>query len=290
MKRILAVFLFITFCIHPVAAQIIDVHLHAFTSDFKTQGSSFGFEPVKTADEMLQKTIQKMNAHDIKYGIVSGILESIDIYAKADTRFIPAYSDREELIDINQFESLVKSGKIKVFGEIMAVYKGTTLADPIYQPYLKICEQYDIPVAVHTGGSGPNAQKKWPNYRIYYGDPLLIEDVFANYPNLKVNLMHAGGSFYQHTLRLMAGYRNVYADLGHRLWDSNMSKDWAVKFLKLAKEYGVLERVLFGSDQMYWPDTITASVEFIESLDFLTEEDKNLIFYESGKKFLGIEE
>ena len=199
-------------------------------------------------------------------------------------------ADRKDLIPIDQFEEMVKSGKIKVFGEITAVYKGTTLADSIYQPYLKICENYGIPVAYHSGGSSPTAHRTWPNYRIYHGDPLLIEDVLVKYPKLKVNLMHAGGAFYEHTLRMMGGYRNLYADLGILLWTTPRSKDYANKFLFSAKEYGVLDHVLFGSDQMMWPEAITASIEYLNSLDFLTEEEKRMILYENGKKFLGIEE
>jgi predicted TIM-barrel fold metal-dependent hydrolase len=184
----------------------------------------------------------------------------------------------------------VKTGKIKVFGEIMAVYKGFTLMHPSYQPYLEICEQYGIPIAYHTGGSSPTAQRSWPNYRIYHGDPLLIEDVLAKYPSLKINLMHAGGVFFEHTLRLMGGYRNLYADLGILLWTTPRSKDYALRFLKSAKKYGLLDRVLFGSDQMMWPDAITSSIDFLNSLDFLTEEEKQMILYQNGLKFLGIEE
>ena len=87
------------------------------------------------------------------------IIESLDRYTKADKRFIPGYQDyQENLIPVKQFEEYVIAGKIKVFGEIMAVYKGKTLADSMYQPYLAICEKYGIPVAYHSGGSFPNAQ------------------------------------------------------------------------------------------------------------------------------------
>ena len=67
-----------------------------------------------------------------------------------------------------------------------------------------------------------------------------------------------------------------------------MTKDFAVKFLKSAKAYGFIDRVLFGSDQMVWPNAITNSIDFLNDLDFLTEDEKEMIFYKTAKKFLGI--
>ena len=183
----------------------------------------------------------------------------------------------------------VRAGKIKVFGEVMAVYKGLKLTDSIYQPYLAICEKYGIPVAYHSGGSFPNAQQLgWPKYRIALGDPFLIEDVLVRYPKLKLYLMHAGENFFENTLRMMDGYPNLYADLGVEMWLHPMTKDFAVKFLKSAKAYGFLDRVLFGSDQMVWPEAITSSINFLNSLDFLSKEEKEMIFYRNAKRFLNI--
>ena len=192
---------------------------------------------------------------------------------------------------IQQFEEYILSGKIKIFGEVMAVYKGRTLNDPIYQPYLAICEKHGVPVAYHSGGSFPNAQNLgWPRYRIALGDPFLIEDVLVKYPKLKLYLMHAGENFYENTLRMMDGYPNLYADLGVEMWLHPMTKDFAVKFLRSAKEYGVLGRVMFGSDQMVWPESITSSINFLTALEFLTKEEKEMILYKNAKRFLGLKD
>ena len=100
--------------------------------------------------------------------------------------------------------------------------------------------------------------------------------------------MHAGENFYENTLRMMDGYPNLYADLGVEMWLHPMTKDFAVKFLKSAKDYGFLDRVMFGSDQMVWPEAITSSINFLNSLDFLTKEEKEMIFYKNAKIFLGL--
>jgi predicted TIM-barrel fold metal-dependent hydrolase len=271
------------------SAQVIDVHMHSYTEkDFWVGKARNGFESSKTTKEHLEQTIQKMNRHKIEYAVICGTIESIDRYTKADKRFIPAYQDYEEtLMPIKQFEEYIQTGKIKVFGEVMAVYKGKTLADSMYQPYLAICEKYGVPVAYHTGGSFPNAQQfGWPKYRIALGDPFLIEDVLVKYPKLKLYLMHAGENFYENTLRMMDGYPNLYADLGVELWLHPLTKDYGTKFLKSAKEYGLLDRVMFGSDQMVWPEAISSSINFLKSMDFLTEAEKEMILYKNAKKFL----
>jgi predicted TIM-barrel fold metal-dependent hydrolase len=275
------------------SAQVIDVHMHSYTEkDFWVGKARNGFESSKTTKEHLEQTIQKMNQHKIEYAVICGTLESIEKYTKADRRFIPGYQDYEDiLIPVRKFEEYVQSGKIKVFGEVMAVYKGRTLADPLYQPYLAICEKYGVPVAYHSGGSFPNAQQLgWPKYRIALGDPFLVEDVLVKYPKLKIYLMHAGENFYENTLRMMDGYPNLYADLGVELWLHPLTKDYGTKFLKSAKEYGFLDRVLFGSDQMVWPEAITSSIDFLNAMDFLTKAEKEMILYKNAKKFLGIKD
>jgi hypothetical protein len=292
--KILFLFIQIAFIIPSINAQtqIIDMHMHAYTdSDFWTGTARNGTESSKSAEETLAQTIQKMDQHNISYAVICGTLESLEKYTKADSRFIPGYQDYEEdLIEIKEFEKLIQEGKIKVFGEVMAVYHGRTLNDPIYQPYLKICEQYDIPVAYHSGGSFPNAQHSgWPHYRIAYGDPFLIEDVLVNFPKLKLYLMHAGENFFENTLRMMDGYPNLYVDLGVSLWLHPLTQDYAVRFLKSAQKYGFLDRVMFGSDQMIWPDAITQSVDFLNSLDFLTEKEKQDIYYNNAARFLNLE-
>jgi predicted TIM-barrel fold metal-dependent hydrolase len=47
---------------------------------------------------------------------------------------------------------------------------------------------------------------------------------------------------------------------------------------------------MFGSDNMYWPESIRLAVESIESADFLTPEQNRDIFYNNAAKFLRLAE
>jgi len=272
-------------------AQIIDIHVHSYSSEEYWGGGPHptGAQSPATAKEHLKQTIAQMDKHNIEYAVVSGSVSSVDEYVAADPRFIPGYSD-EEFIPIAVFEQRIKDGKIKVFGEIGAVYQGRTLADSVYGPYLRLCEQYDIPVAYHTGGGPPRTPYTCcPKFRISLGDPLLIEDVLVKYPKLRIYLMHGGEVFFEHALRMMKLYPQLYVDLGVLLWVDPIVKDYAVRLLKQAKQVGLLDRVMFGSDQMVWPEAINKSVAFLNEQEYLSEEEKKMIFYENAKRFLKIE-
>ena len=269
---------------------IIDMHLHGYTAEEYYGGSpnpANGIASPENVEEFRQSIIELMDRHNIEYAVMSASPEALETFTALDDRFIPAAQDQNGLIEITKFERLVKEGKIRIFGEIMAVYKGLSLSDPVYAPYLAICEKYDIPVAVHTGTSHPRlAATCCPGYRIEKGNPLHVEEVLVRHPDLRLYLMHAGTEHYQEALVMMYQFPQLYVDLGALLWIDDFTKHYGVEFLKAAKSTGMIDRVMFGSDAMVWPGGITKSIEFLESLDFLSEEDKRNIFYHNAARFL----
>jgi 3-oxoacyl-[acyl-carrier protein] reductase len=49
---------------------------------------------------------------------------------------------------------------------------------------------------------------------------------------------------------------------------------------------GFEDRIMFGSDQMSWPETIGLAISAIQSADFLTEQQKRNILYNNAARFL----
>ena len=84
----------------------------------------------------------------------------------------------------------------------------------------------------------------------------------------------------------MAYYPQLYTDIAVMLWVEPNSQRTVTQFLKNAKHAGYLNRVMFGSDQMVWPYAIEKSIKFLNSLTFLTKQDKEDIFYNNAVKFL----
>lgn len=282
--------------------RIIDMHIHSYTeSDFGVREPSatdhYGVKSSANAEQHRLETFAAFERFNIVKAAVSGNPESVRIWKEKDKdnrviKGILSISPDDYDIDIERFEQMIKAGEIEIFGELGPYYGGTTLSDPIWQPYLEICEKYDIPVAVHTGGGDPRGTYSWsPKARLKLGDPYLIEDVLVKYPKLRVYLMHAGGEDWpEHAIRLMAYYPQLYTDIAVLLWVEPNTQRYVTDFLKNIKHAGYLDRVMFGSDQMIWPYAIEKSIDFLNSLDFLTEEDKEGIFYGNAARFLKMEE
>lgn len=271
---------------------IIDMHLHSYDAGTYWGGRTHrsGQPSPTTFDEHRQQTIAEMDANRIEHAVVSGSLDSVVDYAAADPRFVRGLSFDGALPPIDKFEQLLRTGQVQVFGELGTVYHGKTLADPTFTPYLALCEKYDVPVAYHSGGAPTQIHRARPDFRLALGDPFLIEDVLVRHPELRIYLMHAGEVYHEHAVRLMVMFPQVYADLGVLLWAHPLTKSYAVDFLKHAQTAGVLDRVMFGTDQMVWPGGISASVDFLNSLEFLSEGEKADIFYHNGRRFLRLDD
>ncbi|PQB06797.1 hypothetical protein BST83_06230 [Polaribacter filamentus] len=113
----------------------------------------------------------------------------------------------------------------------------------------------------------------------------------VKYPKLRIYMMHAGGEDWpEHALRLMAYYPQLYTDLAVMLWVEPNTQRYIKEFIKNAKEAGYLNRVMFGSDQMKFPYAIEKSINFLKSLDFLTDKEKEDIFYNNAAIFLKLKE
>ena len=276
--------------------KIIDMHVHSYTnSDWGEREQAtdhYGNKGSVNAESHWLATFAVFKKLNIVKAVVSGNPESVENWSAKDNnhiviRGILMYSPNDYGMDTVKFEQMVKDKKIEVFGEIAPYYAGATLSDSIWQPYLRICEKYNIPVAVHTVGGDPGGTYSWsPKARLKLADPYLIEDVLAKYPKLRIYIMHSGEDWYEHALRLMAYYPQLYSDLGVLLWVEPLDQRYATAFLKAAKQAGYLNRVMFGSDQMKWPYAIEKSFRFLNSLTFLTKQDKDDILYNNAVRFL----
>ncbi|KPM47659.1 amidohydrolase family protein [Jiulongibacter sediminis] len=277
-------------------SRIIDMHVHSYSeNDFGEREPSsdfYGNKGAANAEEHLKETFEAFRKWNIVKAAVSGNPESVEHWAAHDPdrviRGLLIFSPDDYGLDSLQFEQMILDKKIEIFGEIGAYYSGTTLSDEIWQPYLRLCEKYDIPVAVHTGGGDPGGTYSWsPKARLIKGDPYLIEDVLVNYPKLRIYLMHNGGEeWHEHALRMMAYYPQLYTDIAVMLWVEPNTQRTVTEFLKNAQHAGYLDRVMFGSDQMVWPHAIEQSIQFLNSLDFLSTEEKEGIFYGNAARFL----
>ncbi|HMG88808.1 MAG TPA: amidohydrolase family protein [Chryseolinea sp.] len=277
--------------------KIIDVHLHAqLASDYgqpPPPNPKTGKIPKwKNDQEVIDMTLATLKNNNVVKAIAQGSLSTIRNFQMADSvRFIPAldYPDKQNnpLPDTATFIRYFQEKKFLVFGELALQYEGKTLADPEFEPYLAICERMGIPVALHTGMSFPNTTYTCcPKFRTHLGNPQLIEEVLVKHPKMKIQLMHLGFPWLQETKAIMNVYPQVYADIAAISWLRPPAEFY--DYLKSFIDGGFGKRIMYGSDQMAWEDAIPLSIKNVENAPFLTEGQKQDIFYNNAATFYNL--
>jgi predicted TIM-barrel fold metal-dependent hydrolase len=129
-----------------------------------------------------------------------------------------------------------------------------------------------IPVMIHTGAS------VFKGARLKYGDPLWIDDVAVDFPDLTLIQAHSGrGFWYRRAFFLARLHQNVYMEIAglppQKLLDY---------FPELEKN---ADKIIFGSD---WPGlrSIRANIAAIRSRP-LSEETKARILGQNAARILG---
>jgi hypothetical protein len=267
---------------------IIDMHLHSSTeiwSDVSPCYPPDDCEGIKTTvsdpKELLGLTIAQMDKHNIVLAVLSGNdLDESYRWAKADSRFIvgPMIGNPAD-VDLNRIRNDIEDGKIKIIGEITSQYFGIAINDPSLEKVMELASEFNIPVQAHVTGTGGG-----PNFPTAKGDPLLVSEVIQKNPNLKIYIENAGFPYVDKTVSLMYTYPTAYGDLSTLTWI--VPRNVFHKYLRELIEAGLGKRLMFGSDQMLWPQRIEDAIDAINSAEYLTEEQKRDIFYNNAARFL----
>ena len=150
--------------------------------------------------------------------------------------------------------------------------------------YFRIAEEYDLPVLVHIAGvAGPSDER-----RIRTGHPERLEEVMRQHPTIRVYLENAGFPFFDEAVSVMYAFPNVYAD--YSTVTLLFPRPIVYEYLERLFKAGLGKRIMFGSDQMWWPEVIGEAIDFVESADFLTNDQKRDIFYNNAARFLRLPE
>jgi hypothetical protein len=274
---------------------IIDVHLHAYGADERwthpVPNPRTGRPMSATTEQAhMEATLAEMKKYNIVKGVVSNDYQAVMRWrAAAPDRIMASYAfDDPSAPDLEFLRREHAAGRLMALGEVATQYEGIAPDDPRMERHWTLAEELDIPVGLHTGLAPPNTPYQCcPKFRITLGNPALLEEVLIRHPKLRVYLMHAGFPYLQETIAIMHMYPQVYADLGVIDW--NRSREEFHEYLRALMNAGLGRRLMFGSDQMVWPDAIGLAIEGIESASFLTAEQKRDIFYNNAVRFFRLE-
>jgi predicted TIM-barrel fold metal-dependent hydrolase len=273
---------------------IFDVHIHT------TAPAGWGGRPnpvtgvpaPATEAEHRSAVLAAMKQHNIVRAVLHGPPATLDAWTKAAPGvFLPSpmlYDPPDAAIPTP--ESLregIRQGRYAGIGEIIAQYAGVALDDPELVPYWRLAQELDVPVAVHTGRSFPGIMYEgYPKFRLRFGNPLGLEDALAAHPRLRAYIMHGGEPWRQDTMAMMSMYPQLHMDVGAIAW--LMPRPAFHGFLREMVGRGLGKRIMFGTDEMAWPDAIGLAIENVDSADFLTPEQKADIFHDNAKRFFRI--
>ena len=299
---------------------IIDIHVHTFggvpgvgpmcpfnpqflAADPRAKADPIGWakqdctnllEASKTADEYMKAVLaeyESLNVTAVVMGDQKDVKKWLD--AAPPGRIIPGTSFEAGMsgknLPVDDLRTAFTKGGFKVMGEVGLQYQGMSPSDPSVDSYFALAEELDIPVGIHmgTGGSG-RANITMPKFRGSMGNPLLLEDLLARHPKLRLWIMHAGYPMIEELLTLLQANAYVYVDVAGLIWSYPLKEVHG--YIQRIVEGGFEDRVMFGTDQLIWPKLMEASISVIEGATYLTPQQKRDILYNNAARFLRLDQ
>ena len=150
--------------------------------------------------------------------------------------------------DDDAVEQLAHS--VRVLGlrglKVAPIYQNMHPADPRFVRLMRSAEALEVPVLIHQGTTFCE------NVSLELANPVLLQPLALQFPRLRMVIAHMGHPWIAETMVLIRKHRHLYSDISalyYRPWQFYNA-------LVLAMEYGVLDRLLFGTD---YPFTTPAS-------------------------------
>lgn len=275
---------------------IIDMHLHADLPphDVPAGAPAFcrpepcqGYDPATASPaETLEQTLAAMNRYNIVKAFLSGVDPAI-VQQWVDTapgRFIPSpFILKPGQPDVKSLEQAYAAKRFGGLGEIATQLAGLAPNAPALEPYFALAERLDLPVLIHTEGIGPYL----PGFRTAAGNPVLLEEVLVRHPKLRLFVENSGYPYRGEMIAMMYQYPQLYGDVSTISWI--IPRTAFYDYLEAFVRAGLGQRLMFGSDQMRWPQKIGKGIEAIEQAPFLTPEQKRDILYNNAARFLRLQ-
>ena len=201
--------------------------------------------------ENVDELINRMDREKIDYCVCAGLdLQRYwNVHIPNDwlAKQVSKYPDR--LIGLVCLDSL--GGKKSVFElrhyikdmgmkglKILPSYESIDPADDRINPLYEESQNLNVIVQIHCGMSFGGSH--------YYGMPILFDRIGSRFPDLKIQLVHMGFQSYYDVIMLMLKHPNFWGDLG--AWYAAIPTEELIRCLKLAKFYGVIDKIMWASD------------------------------------------
>lgn len=182
---------------------------------------------------------------------------------------------------IAELEDLKQQGFCEV--KIHQAHYNIMANDKRAYPFYRECARLGFPVAFHTGFSSVRHIDRFVPTR-----PDALDDLACDIPDLKINMCHAGGNWYQDGVMIAMRNENIVVDLAGLPYICNRmvcpKLDPAELIYRICELLGP-ERVMFGTDNM--DDEM--NLAFMQSIG-LSDSALRMVMGQSAMQFLEIQE
>ncbi|KRA80847.1 amidohydrolase family protein [Altererythrobacter sp. Root672] len=153
-------------------------------------------------------------------------------------------------------------------------------ADRMAYPIYEVIAEYGLPAIFHTGHSGMGTgMRGGGGMRLKYGQPILIDDVAVDFPDMKIILAHPSWPWVDESLSMALHKNNVFIDLSG--WSPKYFPKQVIQYANTQLKH----KMLFGTDfPLIHPDKWMAAAAEVG----FREEVMPLIMKDNAAKVLGL--
>ncbi len=159
---------------------------------------------------------------------------------------------------VEQLDDAIQNLKLKGL-KMGPIYQNVAPYDPRFLAIMQRASDLRIPVLIHQGTTF------CANVSLEISNPVQLQPLALQFPKLKVVIAHMGHPWINETLVLIRKNRNMFADISalyYRPWQFYNA-------LVAAMEYGVLDRLLLGSDYPF--TTPQSTMDALRLVNNITE-------------------
>ncbi len=130
-------------------------------------------------------------------------------------------------------------------------------ADRVGYPIYEVIAEYKLPAIFHTGHSGMGTgMPGGGGVRLKWGQPMLIDDVAVDFPDMKIILAHPSWPWVDESLSMALHKDNVFIDLSG--WSPKYFQPQIIQYANTQLKH----KMMFGSDfPLIRPDKWMAAAE-----------------------------
>lgn len=277
---------------YSIAVRVIDFHIHIglkehwheWVHDYQKSSQS---EFYKRYEELTdpEKFAEYLKSHGIARAVIlpdicpvtTGIVpnEYVLEFCEGHDVYVPFCTVNPSLATHPELEAkkyILRGARgIKLYPSYNHFYPNDRRLYPLYS----LAQKEQLPVLVHTGSSVFKGSK------IKYADPLHLDEVATDFPDLILLMAHAGrGIWYDRAFFLSRLHPRLYLEIS-----GLPPKNLLSYFPDMENN---IDKFVYGSD---WPaiKTVSANIKAIEKLP-LAEESKKKMLHDNAAKILRLDQ